>query len=190
MKPASLHLLIVTLTASALGESLETKYPLSKFLGDNKSFNVAGDATLVFEQAQDTTRLKLDGQVIETIKSPQFVEGFVKSENGKFALVLIGSDRPMKGVDAAWDYHSVLKIEVTETGSLSGVTRFLAKSDNFMKTLNRWIVKIDSVLNDGRTIRVKWGEQKSIDDPSKTMRYSWQIRDLDTGALYRDESGQ
>lgn len=190
MKSLSAHLLIAILTTSAIGESLETKYPLSKFVGENTSFNVAGDATLVFEQARDTTKLKLDGQVIETIKSPQFVEGFVKSENGKFALVLIGSDRPMKGVDAAWDYHSVLKIEITEKGSLLGVNRFLAKSDNFMKTLERWIVKIDSVLNDGRTIRVQWGEQKSMDDPSKQMRYSWQIRDLDTGALYRDESNQ
>ena len=72
-----LPLIFVMLAASASGESIEKKYPLSKFLGGDASFAVAGNAELIFEQAGDSTKLILGGKVIEKIDSPQFVEGVV-----------------------------------------------------------------------------------------------------------------
>ena len=182
-----LTILFGMLTASAVGETLESKYPLKKALDGQSAFEVSGGSKILLEQAGDATTVKLKGKVIATVQAPQFVRSLIQSENREFALLLIGKDRPHIG-GVASDYHSILRMKFSKNGTLETIKRLLPKTGVMMSRLNRWIVKIDSVLNDGRTVRLNFGEQKSKDDPSMEMRYSWQVRDIVTGQLYRDDS--
>ena len=180
-------ILLSTLTHSAVADTIESRFPIEEELDGVSTFVMRGDAKMLVEQTGDTTTLKSKGQAVATITAPQFVRKIIKSPDKRFALVLIDTDRSSGNLVAS-NYHSILRLEFSKNGAFVKSERFLAKTTKMMKELNRWVVKIDSVLNDGRTVRLHFGEQRSKDDPSMEMRYAWQIRDIATGKLYRDEA--
>ena len=168
-------------------DTMADHQPLEKNLAGITTFKMRGDSAVKFEQNGDTTTLTLGDEVIASIEAPQFVRKVIKSPNKEYLLVMIHAGSAMNGGGFGSNYHSMLRMQFTKEGKLKESKRLLEKTSDFMKQLNRWVVKIDSVLNDGRTVRMNFGEQKSADDPSMQMIYSWQIRDIVTGKLYRTE---
>lgn len=188
LRTSLITILTVICTAYAGADTIETRFPLKKLLAGKAMFEVAGGKEISFRQIGDKTTVALEDKIIASVEAPQFVRSVTQSDNGRFTILLIGKDRTDAAGNNGSDYHSVLRITLKKKGEFVGTERLLPKTHKAMKDLNRWIVKIDSVLNDGRTVRLNWGEQIDEDDPAMEMRYSWQVRDLDTGKLYRDEN--
>jgi len=168
-------------------DTLESRWSMKEALNGKTEFEIAGGKKMILAQPGDSTTVKLNGEVISEVKAPLFVNGIAQSESGEYAVLLINEDRSSES-NIASDYHSILRLEFTKEGEFEETTHLLSKKANkMMKKQNRWIVRHDSVLNDGRTARLNFGEQMHGADPMEEMRYSWQVRDLLSGDLYRDE---
>ncbi len=177
--------LLVPVLSPARAETLSDRWPIKGI----KQIRLPSGDSLKISQEGDVTSVSDSKGTIMELRAPEFVKGIVQSQDKKTVVILVWQDRSSGDMVAA-DYHSLLHLRFTDKPARPKARRLMVRGKGAMRDLTRAVMKLDSILNDGRTVRLFFGGQEEPDDPSMQMKYSWQIWDIDSEKVYREEKSK